>query len=202
MQKIKLPSTIDPIFAADKGLEYRGFCASDQFVRIAESVESDIDVFLLFRIDEKQRAFIKGHANVDLKLTCSASAAAPFWYHLKTEYCFIPVTSGTYDKLSETCRGLYDFIEMNEAGELNLLSMIEDELILSIPAFPVREDKDCHLVFTKNGRGPCKRTGKKISSIFSIIPFKEKVIKESNLWPYKKINPLAPGVVCVVHMMH
>ncbi|AYB49218.1 hypothetical protein CJJ19_06665 [Candidatus Williamhamiltonella defendens] len=170
MQKIKLPLTIDPIFAADKGLEYRGFCESDQFVRIAESVdsiESDIDVFLLFRIDEKQRAFIKGHANVDLKLTCQRCCST-FLYHLKTEYCFIPVTSGTYDKLSETCRGLYDFIEMNEAGELNLLSMIEDELILSIPAFPVHEDKDCHLFFTKMGEGLVKEQAKK-SHPFSVL---------------------------------
>ncbi|WP_158366726.1 YceD family protein [Candidatus Williamhamiltonella defendens] len=170
MRKIKLPLTIDPIFAANKGLEYMGFCASDQFMRIAESVdsiESDIDVFLLFKIDEKQRAFIKGHAHVDSKLTCQRCCST-FLYHLKTEYYFIPVTSGTYDNLSETYRGLYDYIEMNEAGELNLVSMIEDELILSIPAFPVHEDNDCHLFFPKMGKGIIQEQAKKFHP-FSVL---------------------------------
>lgn len=150
MQKVKLPLTIDPVLAAHKGLEYNGFYTSDQLIRVAEyvdSIDSDVDVFLLFRTDEEHRVFVKGYASVDLTLTCQRCCHT-FSYHLKTAYCFTPVTGEAYHQLSEIYRETYDFIEMNESGELDLMSMIEDEMILSIPAFPVHENEDCHLLST------------------------------------------------------
>ncbi|GAA0336720.1 23S rRNA accumulation protein YceD [Morganella psychrotolerans] len=144
MQKIKLPLTIDAKRTAQKRLDYQGCYTPEQVTRLAESVasvDSDVDVDLRFEIDPQRLAVIKGTADVDVSLECQRCGNI-FPLHVHATYCFSPVTS---DEKAEALPEEYEPIDVNDFGETDLLAMIEDELILSLPVVPVHESEHCEV---------------------------------------------------------
>lgn len=144
MQKIKLPLTIDAKRTAQKRLDYQGCYTPEQVTRLAESVasvDSDVDVDLRFEIDPQRLAVIKGTAEVDVSLECQRCGNI-FPLHVHATYCFSPVTS---DEKAEALPEEYEPIDVNDFGETDLLAMIEDELILSLPVVPVHESEHCEV---------------------------------------------------------
>ena len=144
MQKIKLPLTIDAKRAAQKRLDYRGCYAPEQVTRLAESVvsvDSDVDVDLTFEIDPQRLTVIKGTAETDVSLECQRCDNI-FPLHVRATYCFSPVVS---DEQAEALPEEYEPIDVNDFGETDLLAMIEDELILSLPVVPVHDSEHCEV---------------------------------------------------------
>jgi uncharacterized protein len=60
---------------------------------------------------------------------------------LATEFSFSPVKN---DDAAENLPSYYDAIDLDENGEVNLLALVEDELILAIPLIPMHKPEDCH----------------------------------------------------------
>lgn len=144
MQKVKLPLTIDPKRAAQKQLDYVGFFPAERAVRLAESVvsiDSDIDATLSFSIDNQHLVVISGHASVSVTLSCQR-CNKDFKHIVYAQYCFCPVKN---DEQAETLPDGYEPIEVDSYGEVDLLSLIEDELILSLPIVPVHELEHCEV---------------------------------------------------------
>ncbi len=144
MQKVKLPLTIDALRAAQKNLDYDGQYSSEQVSRLAESVvsvDSNIDVALSFDIDHQRLAVIKGHSDVDVTLECQR-CGGHFPYHVHATYCFSPVVS---DERAEALPEEYEPVDVNEFGEIDLLAMIEDEIILNLPVVPVHDFEHCEV---------------------------------------------------------
>lgn len=144
MQKVKLPLTIDALRAAQKRLDYQGSYSAGQVSRIAESVvsvDSDVDNSLSFEIDNQRLAVVKGHSDVDVTLRCQR-CGSNFSHHVHTTYCFSPVVS---DERAEALPEEYEPIDVNEFGEIDLLAMIEDEIILSLPVVPVHDSEHCEV---------------------------------------------------------
>jgi uncharacterized protein len=144
MQKVKLPLTIDPKRAAQKQLDYVGFFPADRAVRLLESVvsiDSDIDAKLSFNIDNQHLVVIKGEATVDVTLTCQR-CNNDFKQVVHAQYCFCPVKD---DEQAETLPEGYEPIMADSFGEIDLLSLIEDELILALPIVPVHELEHCEV---------------------------------------------------------
>ncbi|WP_127956402.1 23S rRNA accumulation protein YceD [Serratia microhaemolytica] len=144
MQKVKLPLTIDAARAAQKRLDYAGVYAPGQVTRVAESVvsvESDVSVELSFNIDNQRLVVITGHAELTVALMCQR-CSEKFTQHIRTTYCFSPVAS---DEQAEALPEGYEPIEVDEFGQVDLLAMIEDEIILSLPVVPVHESEHCEV---------------------------------------------------------
>lgn len=144
MQKVKLPQTIDAMRTAQKRLDYVGIYPPDVVVRVAESVvsvDSDVEASLSFNIDNQRLAVITGHADVTVTLLCQR-CNLPFQRHVHTTYCFSPVVN---DEQAEALPEMYEPIEVDEFGEVDLLAMIEDEIILSLPVVPVHESEHCEV---------------------------------------------------------
>ncbi|MDC9621916.1 23S rRNA accumulation protein YceD [Xenorhabdus sp. XENO-7] len=144
MQKVKLPLTIDALRAAQKSLDYEGSYSAEQASRLAESVVSvdgDINSSLSFQIDNLRLAVVKGHSDVDVTLACQR-CGSNFSHHVHTTYCFSPVVN---DERAEALPEEYEPININEFGEIDLLAMIEDEIILSLPVVPVHDSEHCEV---------------------------------------------------------
>ena len=144
MQKVKLPLTIDAQRAAQKNLDYVGSYTPEQVARIAESVvsvDSDVESKLSFKIDNQRLTVIEGHSEVDVTLQCQR-CGKNFKHHVYVSYCFSPVVN---DEKAEALPEQYEPDYVDEFGEINLLGMLEDEIILSLPVVPVHDAEHCEV---------------------------------------------------------
>ena len=144
MQKVKLPLTIDSLRAAQKSLDYAGVYTAEQATRLAESVESvdgDIEAELSFFIDNQRLVVLKGKATVPVTLLCQR-CNQPYAYTVQATYCFSPVKN---DEQAEALPAGYEPVDVDEFGEIDLLALTEDELILSLPIVPVHEHEHCEV---------------------------------------------------------
>lgn len=144
MQKVKLPLTIDPYKDAQRRMDYEGYFPSGLLSRLSESVGnvlSDAQVTLSLYIDPQKLVVIKGTATVDVELICQR-CSNPFKQTLDCTFCFSPVSNmDQADDLPE----IYEPIELNEFGEINLLDMVEDEFIISLPLVPMHNSEHCEV---------------------------------------------------------
>ena len=144
MQKVKLPLTTDPVKDAQRRLDYQGYYAADQLQRLSElvgKVLSNAQVTLSFFIDSQKLVVMKGKATIDVELECQR-CNQPFIQYLETEFSYSPVSKPEQiDDLPE----IYEPIEFNEFGEIDLLGTIEDELILCLPIVPMHDSEHCEV---------------------------------------------------------
>lgn len=144
MPNVKLPLTIDAVRAAQKRLDYIGVYDIEQISRVAESVvsvDSDVQVSLSFDIDNQRLAVIAGSADVAVTLMCQR-CSQPFAHQVHATFCFSPVVT---DEQAEALPEAYEAVYVNEFGEVDLLAMIEDEIILSLPIAPVHDPEHCEV---------------------------------------------------------
>ncbi len=144
MQKVKLPLAVDAVRSAQKRLDYSGIYTPGQVARLAASVvsvDSDVQTSLSFDIDNLRLAVINGQSDVTVTLECQR-CGKPFEHQVHATYCFSPVRN---DEQAEALPEAYEPIEVDEFGEVDLLAMIEDEIILSLPVVPVHESEHCEV---------------------------------------------------------
>ncbi|NGN97020.1 23S rRNA accumulation protein YceD [Grimontia sp. S25] len=144
MQKVKLPLTVDPFRSAQKRLDYDGIIAVKQLERIAEATEgviSDAEVKLSFDIDAQGLKIVRGNAKVDVNLECQRCWKA-FPYHCEVEFIYSPVFNE--DQVGNL-PDAYEPALVDENGEINLLQLIEDELIVALPQVAMHDEVDCEV---------------------------------------------------------
>ena len=144
MQKVKLPLTLDPVRTAQKRLDYQGIYTPDQVERVAASVvsvDSDVECDMSFDIDNQRLAVLTGDVKVTVSLECQR-CGKPFTHHVYTKYWFSPVKNN--DQV-EALPEAYAPIEVNEFGEIDLLALVEDEIILALPVVPVHDSEHCEV---------------------------------------------------------
>ncbi|MGR6979926.1 23S rRNA accumulation protein YceD [Testudinibacter sp. P27/CKL/0425] len=144
MQKVKLPLTVDPVKDAQRRLDYVSYYAPSQLERLQTSVSrvlSDAQVTLSFSIDPQRLVVMKGHATVEVEMVCQR-CDKPFTETLESSFCYSPVSNmDQADVLPE----IYEPIEFNEFGEIDLRDVVEDELMLSLPLVPMHDPEHCEV---------------------------------------------------------
>ncbi|MDH3000318.1 hypothetical protein A1D23_09010 [Chelonobacter oris] len=144
MQKVKLPLTVDPVKDAQRRLDYVGYYAPNQLDRLQTSVSrvlSDAQVTLSFSIDPQRLVVIKGHADVEVELICQR-CDKPFTVTSECDFCYSPVSN--MDQ-ADVLPDIYEPIEFNEFGEIDLRDIVEDELMLSLPLVPMHDPEHCEV---------------------------------------------------------
>ena len=144
MQKVKLPLTIDLARAAQKRLDYQGVYAPELVARLADtvvSVDSDVECTMSFAIDNQRLAVLQGTADVQVTLSCQRCNQS-FPHAVHVSYCFSPVSS---DEQAEALPEAYEPVDITDFGEIDLLAVIEDELILALPVVPVHDSEHCEV---------------------------------------------------------
>ncbi|OCG20282.1 23S rRNA accumulation protein YceD [Gilliamella sp. App4-10] len=136
----KLPLTIDPIKSAQKKLDYVGYYPAKSVTRV-ESPQSDIECSLSFKFDEQRLCVITIDAKMTLELVCQR-CFKPFITEVHVMNKFSPVKS---DAQAEALPEHYEPVLMNEFGEVDILALLEDEIILSLPIAPVHDSKHCEV---------------------------------------------------------
>ncbi|WP_392560661.1 23S rRNA accumulation protein YceD [Orbus mooreae] len=140
----RLPLTIDPIKTAQKRLDYSGYYPAKNASRLAESVESvnsNIECNLSFNIDEQRLCVITVDAKVTVTLICQR-CQQPFDMFIHVKNKFSPVKS---DAQAEALPEHYEPALVNEFGEVDMLALVEDEIILALPIAPVHDSQHCEV---------------------------------------------------------
>lgn len=142
MPNVKLPKQVDPHKSALKRSDYQGVMVGKDMLRLSEAVVSILDdvlVDLRFEIDAQGLTFFHGTMQTKVSLECQR-CNEPFELSIDHQFCYTPVREGDdIDDIPEA----YDPVELDEHGEINILELFEDELILSLPLVAMHEMPDC-----------------------------------------------------------
>jgi uncharacterized protein len=141
MLTTRLPSRVEPyrLVARDEHLE--GLLALGDFGRLGEAVgpqSGDCEVWLDFTIDAQGRRVIRGRLRAELQLPCRR-CLTPMAQTLESEFLLGMVTS---DSLAAELPSTHEPV-LVEDEQLDLLVVVEDELILSLPQEVYHDDADC-----------------------------------------------------------
>ena len=142
MQKVKLPHQVEPVKSALKRSDYEGVIATIDMARLMGSVVSSdewVDVKVQFEKDAQGLTVFHGTLDTAVVLLCQRCNEA-FDCPLHVDFCFSPV-QGQQD--AEALPEAYDPVEVGDHGEVNLLQLFEDELILSLTIVPFHAEEDC-----------------------------------------------------------
>ena len=104
-------------------------------------VSSDewVDVKVQFEKDAQGLTVFHGTLDTAVVLLCQRCNEA-FDCPLHVDFCFSPV-QGQQD--AEALPEAYDPVEVGDHGEVSLLQLFEDELILSLPIVPFHAEEVC-----------------------------------------------------------
>ncbi len=144
MQKVKLPHSVEPVKSAMKRSDYRGVMASKDMVRLNEAVvrcDDWVDVEVQFEKDAQGLTVFHGNLNTQVTLICqrcNGELSQP----LDVKFCFSPVQGHESDN-DDTLPEAYEPVEVDDHGEVSLLHLFEDELILSLPIVALHAEEDC-----------------------------------------------------------
>ena len=142
MKNLKLPITIDPYKSAQRRLVCSGvynLLEMNRLLAVSESRSEQVKVDAKFDVDERGLVVISGTGSALVALTCQRCTET-FEQLLEVNFSFSPVKNV---EEADELPSYYDAIELNENGEVNLLELVEDELLLIIPLIPRHELKDC-----------------------------------------------------------
>ena len=142
MQNLKLPITIDPYKSAQRRLECDGvfeLSGMNRLLAACEAGSGQVKVDVKFDVDEQGLITVTGSGSASVELACQRCNEA-FEHILELDFCFSPVKDA---EAADDLPSLYDAIELDENGEVNLRELVEDELLLAIPLIPRHELEDC-----------------------------------------------------------
>ncbi len=113
------------------------------FARLTDEVGAqagDVRVTLDFSIDAQGRRVIRGHLGAELQLPCRR-CLSPLAQQVESEFLLGMVTS---DALAAELPSTHEPV-LVENEQLNLLTVVEDELILSLPQVVYHDEADCEV---------------------------------------------------------
>jgi uncharacterized protein len=136
-----IPPHIDPRKLADRAVTLKGEMPLADFPRLCDAVAESTGVVgaeLLFERDARGAVVIHSNLDVEVKMVCQRClelVSLPI--HSETDYAVVKVGANT----QSVPKG-YDVLEVGE-DPLDLMTLVEDELLLALPIVPTHAHEDC-----------------------------------------------------------
>jgi uncharacterized protein len=138
MSDHSLPKTVDPLKYADQNKVLEGEIALELMPRLLEIVlesEAEVKIRLEFDRDEQKLRVLKGQLSADLVLVCER-CLEPVNKRVESEFALGIVLT---DEQAKNLPGYYEPL-LVDPESLELLEVIEEELMLSLPMFAYHDD--------------------------------------------------------------
>jgi len=143
MQKVKIPVKINPAKSAQHELSYDGIIEQSEFSRLGKALKElvgQIEVKIHCKEDHQGLVVISGDVKTKVWLTCQR-CNDDLGLDLDLSFAYSPIKMGAD---SDGIPDHYEPVELDEDGEINIRTLIEDELILMIPIVPMHDEASCH----------------------------------------------------------
>ncbi|XKE46774.1 YceD family protein [Halomonas organivorans] len=137
----RLPGRVEPYKLAAHAEHLEGLVALADLPRLAEEIgaqQGEARVWLDFAIDAQGRRVIRGHLEAELQLPCRR-CLSPLAELVESDFLLGMVTS---DALAADLPSTHEPV-LVENEQLNLLAVVEDELILSLPQVVYHDEAEC-----------------------------------------------------------
>jgi uncharacterized protein len=142
MQSIPLPVIVNLRASVQQQRRYEGYYPSPLCTRLAgatEGVVSELRATICFSQDVQQRLVVRGEAHVEVSLLCQRCHDC-FVEMLSVDYCVSPVLD---DRQAKALPSVYDPWLIDQYEQADLIRLIEDELLLSLPLAAVHPNEGC-----------------------------------------------------------
>lgn len=136
-----IPVHIDPRKLVDRGIVLKGPVSSTKMTRLNALLDSpagDVQVELEFGRDEQRIPMMRGHYQVDATLICQR-CLEPVVIPLDSQ-CAVGFVES--DEAARSLPGHYEPVILDDES-LDLVSLIEDELLLALPVVPTHPIGTC-----------------------------------------------------------
>lgn len=168
-----LPKKVDPRKLAEREAEFRGTANMADMPRLASCLvdsEGTVEVQIRFAKDEQRLRVISGEAHGKVRMTCQR-CLEPVSVEIDAS---LNLAVTLTDEQAQNLPRCYDPLIM-ETDEIELLPIIEDELMLSLPLVPFHDDCSIQTSF---GDAETARTQEEKPNPFSVLAqLKEKADK-------------------------
>ncbi|WP_456270120.1 YceD family protein [Kushneria sp. AK178] len=141
MSTTRLPKTVEPYRLAASGERLEGSITLSAMPRIVDAIgrqEVECHVVMTFDRDEQRQHYIEGSLVADVEMPCQR-CLQPMPVHLESTFLLGMVTS---DALAATLPARYEPV-LVEDEHLDLLPVVEDELLLTLPQVVYHDEADC-----------------------------------------------------------
>lgn len=143
MSNAELPKTVDPYKLAEQGSVLKGaipLIALDRFLDCVAGVAEggQCRVTLSFSMDDERRRVVSGELEARVELECQR-CMTPMDATLTSQFRLGLVTSD--EQAQQLPKELEPFL--TDEFVANLWTMVEDELLLVLPPFPLHERGEC-----------------------------------------------------------
>lgn len=142
MQKVKLPKKVDPFTSAMKRSSYEGVMLAKDMQRFSDAVcevLDDIAISVKFDTDAQGLTYFEGELQTRASLICQRCNNS-FVHPIEVHFCICPIKNA---EMEDEIPEIYEPVEVDEFGEVDLLGVFEDELILMLPIVAMHKDEDC-----------------------------------------------------------
>ncbi|UYF98496.1 MULTISPECIES: YceD family protein [unclassified Halomonas] len=139
----QLPSRVEPYKLAARDERLEGQVALDRMPRLAEEAgEQTGECFasLAFGIDAQGRREIRGHVRATLSLACRR-CLVPLSQDVSSDFLLGMIAD---EALASELPASHEPV-LVENEQLDLLTVLEDELILSLPQVVYHDEAECHV---------------------------------------------------------
>ncbi len=163
----RLPKFIDPLVFADRGSELKGDIELTECKRLADILANQngkVGVQLSF-FKQNRLAIIKGRVNVDIDLICQKCLEAVQW---NSQISFDLGLVGSLDEADRLLEG-YEPMLVKSKEKIALSTIVEEELLLAIPAFPKHEYNCLDSKLTKNNKTTTRMETTPSNNPFSVL---------------------------------
>lgn len=136
-----IPAHIEPRRLVDRGIVLKGPVSAAKMSRLNALLAApagDVQVELEFGRDEQRIAMMRGHYRVDATLICQR-CLEPVEIPLNSR-CEVGFVEN--DEAARTLPRQYEPVILDDES-LDLISLIEDELLLALPAVPMHPTGTC-----------------------------------------------------------
>jgi uncharacterized protein len=143
MQKVKIPVKINPAKSAQHELSYEGYVEQTEFTRLGKALKElvgQIEVTFHCKVDHQGLVVVSGHVKTKALVVCQR-CNDDLGLDLDLSFAYTPIKQGAE---SEDLPDHYEPVELDEDGEIDIHTLIEDELILNIPIVPMHDESSCH----------------------------------------------------------
>lgn len=142
MSKLPLPERVDPLRLANRDGALQGVLGLEAMPRLREAVESmdhPVQVGIRF-VREYGRIRVEGEVQAQVELLCQR-CLQPVSFAVETTFRVVPVAD-----MDEAC-AMDSEVEpvLLENGLLAVHDLVEEEILLTLPAVPVHEQGACAL---------------------------------------------------------
>ncbi|MBB3191574.1 YceD family protein [Halomonas cerina] len=164
----RLPGRVEPYRLAAHDEHLEGLVALAELARLTEAIgeqAGDARVWLDFTIDAQGRRVISGRLEADLLLACRR-CLAPMPQRVESDFLLGMVTS---DALAAELPSTHEPV-LVEDEQLNLLAVVEDELILSLPQVVYHDEAECQVSPEQlNSTAPAETSEAPADSPFDVL---------------------------------